>query len=85
MCNYYETGINYYPCPRCGIYVRDGNSCNCDNYRPLYQLPLKNYKCPSCKGEFSDPAGFYGDYKCPFCGKKLEGLNNKKEKKWNIK
>ena len=39
-----------------------------------------NYKCPNCDGEFNTPGCVYGTgtdvyYKCPFCGRTMEGLN----------
>ena len=38
-----------------------------------------NYQCPDCKGAFNQPACTYGtsvySYKCPFCGRPMEGMN----------
>jgi len=39
-----------------------------------------NYKCPTCGGEYNTPGCEYGIgtstfYKCPFCGRAMEGLN----------
>lgn len=76
MCKLGAGTGNGFICPRCGSFVIYGAMHNCVLHYPLPQLPLKNYKCPDCKGEFSDPAGFYSSYKCPFCGKRLKGLNN---------
>jgi predicted Zn-ribbon and HTH transcriptional regulator len=54
-----------------------------------YNYPLEdsqyNYKCPKCKGEFNCPAydsyngtsiaGILHNPRCPWCGFRMEGLN----------
>ena len=67
-CNYLNgecySGIN---CVDCYYYKL--------NYAPLSQF---NYECPDCHGKFNYPSipsvtsSIY--YKCPFCGRLMEGL-----------
>ena len=40
-----------------------------------------NYECPNCKGRYNQPAfdstiGIDKNFRCPFCGRKMEGLND---------
>lgn len=66
-----------YICPVCGehISVNDIHQCG----KPLIPNSF-NYRCPDCFGEFNQPIlnprnGTYFEYKCPFCGRIMEGLN----------
>jgi len=54
----------------------------------IYNPPEFNYECPECKGRYNIPAfdgtteegtslaGTNKYYRCPFCGFKMEGLND---------
>jgi len=70
MCPYFQ---NYVNC--------NGDCSHCGNIPYKYYSPPEqqyNYKCPTCHGEFNYPSvpsvtsSLY--YKCPFCGKLMEGL-----------
>lgn len=58
------SGMSYYYCSGCGQYVSGYHSCI--GTIKFYPNPLsepKHYKCPQCKGEFSEPAQkFTGKY-----------------------
>lgn len=84
----YQAG---YYCQYCGTFIPYGTYHYCLNNwtTPITQtgniVPIRNYKCPKCKGEFNESAyrrirlkdstGTYGKYVCPFCGKEMKGLN----------
>ncbi len=64
-------------------YQENINCLNCSNYqvywqRILFPAQYFNYECPDCHGKFNQPAiptvtsSIY--YKCPFCGRAMEGL-----------
>jgi len=64
------SGIN---CVECSCFVSYWNKIN----HPIQPF---NYECPDCHGKFMTPA-YVNDgssafsWRCPFCGRKLEGLN----------
>ena len=72
-------------CNQCGCALDTGGNCpkGCLQSN-LYSLPEAipcNYKCPACNGEFHHhtfiPAPgscTAGTYKCPFCGRIMEGI-----------
>jgi len=79
-CDNYQIG---YYCQYCGTFVPFGTYHYCLNNwtTPITQIG-KYYKCPKCKGEFSEPvfkSGAYTEtinkYVCPFCGEEMKGLN----------
>jgi len=54
--------------------------CTIHSYPQYYSLPQQyNYKCPQCNGEYVTPVIPKETssimYKCPFCGRFMEGLN----------
>lgn len=53
----------------------------CEVWVDKNNLESYNYKCPRCNGEFQYPAFVpapgsctAGTYKCPFCGRIMEGM-----------
>jgi predicted amidophosphoribosyltransferase len=77
MCNsscYYDSWCNI--CQRNTIH-KNGVCTGC--YPQVEFNPQFNYECPECHGKFNTPGYInYGNsvfvWKCPFCGRKLEGL-----------
>jgi ribosomal protein L37AE/L43A len=56
------------------------NDNNCWATKIIEVIQQFNYECPDCKGKFNNSV--YVDngtsafvWKCPFCGRKMEGLN----------
>lgn len=77
-------GVNYY-CLNCGCALDNCGNCPNGCYQPevtSHQLPeVYNYKCPKCNGEFNSPSikqeettGTLFIYRCPFCGRAMEGI-----------
>jgi hypothetical protein len=77
-----------YYCPNCQRWVGTYEVHQCPNQNDYPILPSVfsypvgyNYKCP-CGGEFNSPAynnnstssNGNPNYRCPFCGRKMEGL-----------
>jgi len=73
-------------CEICGIeqtYLLNNMCSKCYN---LYNDIEFNYKCPECNGKFNQPAcncteegtSIVGltNYRCPFCGFRMKGLND---------
>jgi len=77
MCEY-----NYKFCYHCQTYyihTIEGRCSVCCNLNYPNNIQF-NYECPDCKGKFNTPAYVSNGtsafvWKCPFCGRKLEGLN----------
>ena len=68
-CMYHHMEMNCSgTCLTCGVSV---------NFNKINETYF-NYKCPDCKGEFNTPStpGITSSlyYKCPFCGRIMEGL-----------
>lgn len=56
--------MNYYICAGCGQYVHGTHICSGNVTYGYCQVEPKHYKCPDCKGEFSEPVKrFTGKYK----------------------
>lgn len=72
---------NYITCPKCGVWYEAlyGHMCLTQMSNMMPSITY-NYKCPSCCGEFNEPAtdgmsiNSHGNPRCPFCGKHMEGL-----------
>jgi len=68
-----------------GECITPTNCIGCDYYQKYFSLvnlpipKLYNYQCPDCKGAFNQPFFSCGtsvySYKCPFCGRPMEGMN----------
>lgn len=80
--------MNYYYCSGCGQYVYGNHNCvGTIEFYPYPQSEFKHYKCPKCKGEFSEPickheigGNSENTYHCPFCNKQMKGFNNQRSK-----
>lgn len=82
ICNITKTIINF-TCSKCGKTTDKliNNLCSFCYLNDLNTVDHQyNYKCPDCKGEFNSPASdsmsttSNPNYRCPWCGKKMEGL-----------
>lgn len=82
-----NSGIRYGSyCAYCGSWIMSGGICACQlpkphttpSFSPIFPTIYTYYKCPQCNGEFSHPVTELFESKCPWCGKKMVGLNEPK-------